>query len=63
MCIWDGSPIQPEDERESEWRDSDDGDLPFLAADPDDWRHGFPPGPEEQAFRKMIEDDDTDPEQ
>jgi hypothetical protein len=24
MCIWDGAPIQPEDEREEDWRLPDD---------------------------------------
>lgn len=55
MCIWDGWPIQPESERESEWHDSE-GDLPFLPDDPDDWRRGYAMGPEEAAFRKLIED-------
>jgi hypothetical protein len=62
MC-WNGyDPPRDEDQ----WEESDEplpfetsGDLPFTE-DADDWRHGHPMGPEEKAFRDLLEDDEGD---
>lgn len=54
MC-WNGyDPPRDEDQ----WEEGD-GELDFLPDTTEDWRLG-PIGPEEQMFRKMIEDDDPE---
>jgi len=60
MCYNGFEPGDTEGEREAAQPYETEGDLPFIAGDPDDWRHGFPMGPEEEAFRKLIEDDDPE---
>jgi hypothetical protein len=63
VCIWDGCPIQPEDEREQAWHEDD--------LDPDEWRGGEPPfqgdewkratwtgTPEERMLRELMDDDE-----
>jgi hypothetical protein len=66
VCVWDGCPQQPEDEREQQHSWEDD------AADPDEWRGGEPPfqgdewkrrywtgTPEERMLRELMDDDEN----
>jgi hypothetical protein len=66
MCIWDGSPIQPEDERENAWEDPNDGDLPWEPPrtakpgerwEPQDWPEDDA-GPEYRLYKKQQEEED-----
>jgi hypothetical protein len=63
MCIWDGCPMQPEDETEGQWIDPEDsGDLPWAPRTvdtPEEWKRPDWTGtPEERMYRDLADEDD-----
>jgi hypothetical protein len=64
MCIWDGSPIQPEDERETQNSWETEGDLPWEPErtakpgerwEPQDWPEEDA-GPEYKAWKEKRDE-------
>ena len=68
MSCWDGSALPPPDEDHEAWDESDDEDEAWKAEgmadaedwNPDSWRDGWPPTPEEELFRKALEQGEGD---
>jgi len=69
MSSWDGLPPFRWDEGEEGWRHSEDDWSEAWKAEgmadaddwnPDSWRDGWPPTPEEELFRKALEQDEGD---
>jgi hypothetical protein len=61
MSCWDGFPPPPWDEGDDGWHYSDEeawkaeGMADAEDWNPDSWRDGWPPTPEEELFRKALE--------
>jgi len=68
MSCWDGFAPPPPDEDHEAWHESDDEDEAWKAEgmadaedwNPDSWRDGWPPTPEEELFRKALEQGEVD---
>lgn len=69
MCIWDGSPMIPEDEREQAWQDPDDASYDWNDGqgetngeawkDGEDWPEGMA-GPEYHFYQGMKRAEEED---
>ena len=55
MSCRDGFAPPPPDEDHEAWHESDAEDW-----NPDSWRDGWPPTPEEEMFRKALEQGEVD---
>jgi hypothetical protein len=66
VSVYDGGFAErPEDEREGDWVDPLDGEVPGQPArtvdDPEPWKsHDWHDGPEYRLWRKILEDEDEE---
>jgi hypothetical protein len=69
MSCWDGFAPPPWDAGDEGWHDSDDEEWQAWKAEgmadaedwfPNSWRDGWPPTPEEEMFRKTLEQGELD---
>jgi len=66
MSCWDDFPLPPWDKGDEGWHDSDEeawkaeGMADAKDWNPDSWRDGWPPTPEEELLRKTLEQGEVD---
>lgn len=67
MCVWDGCPMRPEDEREGEasWHEDDEAADAWRGGEPvdqgDEWKaRDWTGTPEERMHRELLDEGDED---